>query len=50
MRVWKRLRIECVGPKTGGDYGPYVQSERLELYRRYAEVLIRVIAHESVNA
>lgn len=48
MRVRKRLRIECVGPRTGGEYGPYVQSERLEFYRRYADVLIKVIAHDSV--
>lgn len=27
------------GPDKGGDYGPYYQSERLELYRTYAEKL-----------
>ncbi|TVR67397.1 MAG: glutamate--tRNA ligase [Spirochaetaceae bacterium] len=27
-------------PRTGGPYGPYVQSERIDLYRRYAEELI----------
>ena len=25
------------GPDVGGDYGPYVQSERLDLYRRAAD-------------
>ena len=25
------------GPDVGGDYGPYVQSERKELYKEYAE-------------
>lgn len=28
------------GPDIGGDYGPYVQSERLSMYRPYAEQLI----------
>jgi glutamyl-tRNA synthetase len=28
------------GPDVGGDYGPYVQSERRELYRKYAEQLV----------
>ncbi len=28
------------GPIQGGNYGPYVQSERLELYRHYAEQLL----------
>ncbi|MBR1672474.1 MAG: glutamate--tRNA ligase [Fretibacterium sp.] len=28
------------GPDKGGDYGPYRQSERLDLYRKYAEQLI----------
>jgi len=25
------------GPQIGGDFGPYVQSERLQLYRDYAQ-------------
>jgi glutamyl-tRNA synthetase len=28
------------GPEKGGDYGPYVQSERLDLYKEHAEKLI----------
>ncbi len=28
------------GPKKGGPYAPYVQSERLPLYRKYAEQLV----------
>ena len=28
------------GPDCGGDYGPYVQSQRLKLYRKFAEELI----------
>ncbi|HHT36303.1 MAG TPA: glutamate--tRNA ligase [Firmicutes bacterium] len=28
------------GPEVGGDYGPYFQSQRLELYREYADKLI----------
>ena len=29
------------GPGLGGDYGPYVQSERKEMYRPYAEELVK---------
>ena len=29
------------GPEVGGAHGPYVQSERLDLYRQYADKLIR---------
>ncbi len=28
------------GPEAGGDYGPYFQSERLEIYHKYADQLI----------
>jgi glutamyl-tRNA synthetase len=28
------------GPEVGGDFGPYFQSERLEIYHRYAHQLI----------
>lgn len=28
------------GPEVGGDYGPYFQSERLEIYRHYAHWLV----------
>jgi glutamyl-tRNA synthetase len=28
------------GPEVGGDYGPYVQSERLEQYQRWANWLV----------
>lgn len=37
----KALHIDYdEGPDVGGDYGPYVQSERLDIYRRYAQKLI----------
>ena len=29
------------GPEVGGDYGPYYQSERLDLYRYYADWLVQ---------
>ena len=29
------------GPGIGGEYGPYVQSERKEMYRPYAEQLVK---------
>lgn len=28
------------GPKTGGDFGPYTQSERTDLYRKHCQELI----------
>ena len=30
------------GPDVGGDYGPYVQSERKDLYKEYAEKLVEL--------
>lgn len=29
------------GPDIGGDYGPYIQSERLGMYKGYAEELVK---------
>ena len=29
------------GPGKGGDYGPYVQSERFDLYKKYAHELVK---------
>jgi len=29
------------GPDAGGDYGPYIQSQRMDLYRKYAEELVK---------
>ncbi|MEZ4336671.1 MAG: glutamate--tRNA ligase [Sandaracinaceae bacterium] len=28
------------GPKVGGDHGPYFQTERLDIYKRYADRLV----------
>lgn len=28
------------GPDVGGDFGPYIQTERREIYRKYAEQLV----------
>lgn len=28
------------GPEKGGDFGPYIQSERLELYKAHAQMLL----------
>jgi len=28
------------GPEVGGDYGPYVQTQRLEIYQRYSQQLL----------
>ncbi len=30
------------GPDVGGDHGPYVQSERLPMYKKYAEELVEL--------
>jgi glutamyl-tRNA synthetase len=29
------------GPQVGGDYGPYYQSQRLDLYEHYADALVK---------
>ncbi len=36
---WLGIRPD-EGPGLGGDFGPYVQSERLDLYREHADVLL----------
>ena len=36
---WLGLEIE-EGPKQGGEFGPYRQSERSELYKKYAQQLV----------
>src|SRR5437879_833888 len=28
------------GPRQGGEYGPYIQSERIEIYREHAQKLL----------
>src|SRR6056297_1165010 len=28
------------GPQVGGDYGPYCQSDRKEIYQKYAQQLV----------
>lgn len=30
------------GPKQGGEYGPYIQSERFNIYKEYAEKLVKM--------
>lgn len=42
IETFKKLDIQFdEGPLIGGAYGPYVQSQRLELYRKYAGELIK---------
>ena len=36
---WLGIDID-EGPRRGGDYGPYIQSERLELYQTWAKQLV----------
>ncbi len=28
------------GPRKGGEYGPYIQSERIDIYKKYADQLV----------
>jgi len=37
--TWCNINFD-EGPGVGGDYGPYRQSERKEMYRQYAEQLV----------
>ena len=37
--AWLGIEWDEGGPK-GGEYGPYVQSERFDLYKKYAEELV----------
>ncbi len=43
--IYKTLAVAGIkhdeGPDVGGDYGPYIQSERKDMYLPYAEQLIR---------
>lgn len=36
---WSGLHFD-EGPEQGGRYGPYIQSQRLEIYRRHVDTLI----------
>ena len=36
--------IHDEGPDVGGDYGPYIQSERRGLYKEYAQKLVELFA------
>ena len=30
------------GPDVGGDYGPYIQTERKDIYLKYAQILVEL--------
>lgn len=36
---WVGIKFD-EGPHLGGDYGPYIQSERLEIYKQHMELLL----------
>ena len=41
-QVLENFHLTCdESPKNPGEYGPYVQSERLDIYKKYAEYLVR---------
>lgn len=48
----KWLGLNCdEGPDIGGSYGPYVQSERLDIYKKYAlELLDKEVAYKDEGA
>ncbi len=37
---WAGLNFD-EGPEAGGNFGPYMQSERLDIYKKYADELIK---------
>ncbi len=37
---WAGLQYD-EGPDIGGPFGPYVQSQRLDIYKKYADELIK---------
>ncbi|MBE6854040.1 MAG: glutamate--tRNA ligase [Ruminococcus sp.] len=43
--IYKTLRLAGMnwdeGPDVGGDFGPYVQSERMGMFKEYAEQLVK---------
>ena len=43
--IYKTLKtaglVHDEGPDIGGEFGPYVQSERMDLYKPYAEELVK---------
>jgi len=36
---WLKIEFD-EGPHVGGDFGPYIQSERLEIYQKYSQELL----------
>ena len=43
--IYNTLKIAGIkhdeGPDIGGDYGPYVQTQRQHIYKKYAEILVK---------
>ena len=38
------------GPDVGGEYGPYIQSERKDIYQKYAEELVKRMEQSGAKA
>ncbi len=36
---WAGIKFD-EGPHAGGDYGPYTQSQRMEIYKKHSEILL----------
>ena len=42
INIFKEFGLEYdEGPDIGGDYGPYFQSQRLDIYKKYCEELLK---------
>lgn len=37
---WAGIRFD-EGPRVGGQFGPYIQSERLEIYKKQAKIILK---------
>ena len=41
--------FKFIGIEKGGQVGPYLQSERLSIYKKYAEQLVQVFTRVSIS-
>ena len=38
--AWAGIKFD-EGPQAGGEFGPYIQSQRIEIYKKYAEIILK---------
>lgn len=41
-KVQKDMQLSVSGPLIGGNFGPYIQSQRTDLYNKYVNELLKV--------